>query len=173
MDGSNMMVSHHHVFARSHAGAPKHPSFDMAKQAHAKIAHLIPLDLSVFGEWVFAVHSIKYTALPGYFCIFGVRDTTGAWWSWEEVVLMAQELGMPTVPVLFEGVCQTAQEFQTTVEQLALQPSACGGDREGVVVRLAGGYSVLEEGLAKWVRKNHVQTDDHWSHQAIQRNGLG
>jgi hypothetical protein len=26
--------------------------------------------------------------------------------------------------------------------------------------------------VAKWVRMNHVQTDQHWSHQEIVRNGL-
>lgn len=173
LDGSNFCMTREGVFARSHSGAPKHPSFDMAKQVHAGISHAIPVGLSVFGEWCFAVHSIPYTQLPGYFCIFGVRDdNTGDWWSWDMVSYLASELGVPTVPVLFEGIFTSAKDLQTVVEGLAALSSACGGDREGIVVRLASGYSSLEHGLAKHVRKDHVQTTEHWSHQAVKRNTL-
>jgi hypothetical protein len=36
-------------------------------------------------------------------------------------------------------------------------------------VRLAGEFSDARFGqrVAKWVRKDHVQTDEHWMHQAI------
>jgi len=173
LDGSNLMMSRHHVFARSHAGAPKHPSFDMAKQVHATIAHLIPEGLSVFGEWVFAVHSITYSALPGYFCIFGVRDdATGVWWSWEEVKMMAIELGMPTVPVLFEGIFPSEKALEAEVLRLAALPSQCGGEREGVVVRIASDFTDPQISIAKHVRAGHVQTDQHWSHNEVVRNGL-
>ena len=49
------------------------------------------------------------------------------------------------------------------------QIGALGGSREGVVVRRAGAFpdEVFSRSLAKWVRKGHVQTDEHWMHQAI------
>lgn len=173
IDGSNLCMTRSDVFARSHSGAPAHPSFDMAKQIHGQVRHLIPEGLSVFGEWAFAVHSIKYSALPGYFCIFGVReDTTGLWWDWDSVMAMATELGMSTVPVLFEGVFTSAKEIETKIQELAKQPSACGGEREGVVIRLADSYRDPSISLAKFVRANHVQTDDHWTTKQVERNEL-
>jgi len=52
--------------------------------------------------------------------------------------------------------------------------SQLGGDREGYVVRLAGGfhYRAFRRSVAKYVRKGHVQTDDHWKSQAVVANKL-
>ncbi len=128
----------------------------------------------MFGEWVYAKHSIEYTALTSFFQVFGVR-TGSKWASWDEVCLWAAELGTVTVPVAAgPRVFENQNDLQDCVEQLVRQPSACGGEREGVVVRLAGEFADEDFGtsVAKWVRKDHVQSDDHWSHQAIVRNRL-
>jgi hypothetical protein len=173
MDGSNVCLESAAVFARSHSGAPKHPSFDALKQMHASIRHLISEEVQVFGEWCYARHSIAYDQLPGYLLLFGIRHR-GLWCSWDEVQMWAEELGVPTVPELARSSFSTAKELQEAVEGLAVQPSKCGGEREGVVVRRAGTFwdHDFPLALAKWVRKGHVQTDDHWSSQAIVKNIL-
>jgi hypothetical protein len=40
-----------------------------------------------------------------------------------------------------------------------------GDTREGVVIRNAGEFPVDEfsNNVCKWVRPNHVQTDEHWT----------
>lgn len=97
-------------FARSHGSAPNHPSFAAFKAMHASTRHLIPEGLQVFGEWLWARHSIGYSALPSYFLVFGVRDlATGIWASWEEVEIWATELGTVTVPVLASNFTATRQ----------------------------------------------------------------
>lgn len=173
MDGSNVSLERNDVFARSHGGAPRHSSFDALKAHHSAVKHKISMGTQVFGEWLFARHSIHYEALPGYLMIFGVR-AGDQWAPWEEVELWAQELGAMTAPVLMTGRFDTLQELQTTVERLAAMPSRCGGVREGVVVRRLNGFqdAEFELSVAKWVRSDHVQTDDHWSHQEVVRNGL-
>jgi hypothetical protein len=87
-DGSNLTYTREHVFARSHAKPPVHPSFDLAKATHAQIRGQVGEGLSIFCEYCYAVHSIAYEALPGYSLVFGVRETTrgrcggsGRWWS--------------------------------------------------------------------------------------------
>ena len=52
--------------------------------------------------------------------------------------------------------------------------SQLGGDREGYVVRLAGSfhYRAFRQSVAKYVRKNHVQTDDHWALREVVPNKL-
>lgn len=170
LDGSNLTFTRSSVFARSHGGPPTHPSFARAKAIHASIAHLVPVGLSVFAEYCYAVHSIVYDGLPEHVLIFGVReDARARWWSWDETTLLAEDLGLPTVPALFRGVVATPRELERTTTTLAAKPSTFGGAREGVVVRIAS--AIEGEGLAgsvgKWVRRGHVQTDEHWLHQAI------
>lgn len=173
MDGSGVCLERQAVFARSHSGAPKHPSFDALKQLHGTIRHLIPDEVQIFGEWCYARHSIAYNQLPGYLLLFGARHRE-LWFSWDEVQTWAKALGAPTVPVLMVGSFDTAKGLQETIELMASQPSKCGGEREGVVVRRAGTFwdHDFPLALAKYVRKDHVQTDDHWAHQQIVKNGL-
>lgn len=174
-DGSNLTYTRQHVFSRSHSGPPAHPSFNMAKATHARIAHLIAPGLSVFCEYCFAVHSIEYTGLPDYSLVFGVRDDgADTWWEWDMVVAQGAELGLPTVPVLWRGVVQTERDLRELTEQLSARPSSLGGAREGVVVRHAGHFQndAFATCVAKWVRSGHVQTDEHWMHQAIRPQRL-
>lgn len=177
MDGSNTSIEARGCFARTHAGAPTHPSFDGLKALHGKIGFQIPPDMQFFGEWCFAQHSIAYEALPGYFLLFGIREldlTEAFWYSWKEVEEYSQYFELPTVPVLFKGVVNSEKELQELVESFMNQPSACGGIREGVVARVAGEFQDNEfpTHVMKCVRANHVQTSDHWKDQEIIRNKL-
>ncbi len=174
-DGSNLAYTRAHVFSRSHSGPPAHPSFAIAKATHAQLAHELPDDLSVFCEYCYAVHSIEYDALPGFSLVFGVRDDArGHWWSWDEVTAQAEALALPTVPVLFRGIAKTERELRALTESLSAEPSRFGGVREGVVVRRAEGFddAAFPRSLGKWVRKDHVTTDEHWMHQAVKPQRL-
>jgi hypothetical protein len=175
-DGSNLTYTKRHVFSRSHSGPPGHPSFDLAKATHARVSHLLSEGISVFCEYCYAVHSINYSALPSYSLVFGVRDdTSGTFWDWDMVSAQAADLELPTVPVLFRGAVGSAEELRALTERLSRELSLFGGPREGIVVRVAGSFPEAEFGkrVAKWVRKDHVQTDEHWLHQAIVPQKLG
>lgn len=175
VDGSNVCLEHEACYARSHGSAPSHPSFDAFKAMHAGLRDRIPVGIQVFGEWLYARHSIAYDRLPGYFMIFGVRDTTTQRWSsWEEVLDWSERLSVPEVPQLLKGIVESERDFQHAIEGLAAAPSPLGEAREGLVVRRAGGFrdENFDTSVAKWVRKDHVQTDDHWKTQTIVKNGL-
>lgn len=173
IDGSNASLETEGCFARSHSGSPMHSSFDGLKALHATIRHKIPGGCQLFGEWAFALHSIAYSELPGYFLMFGVRENA-TWSSWEETEMWANEIEVPTVPVLFSGTVCSERELQDLTESLMLPASKCGGEREGVVVRVAGSFldADFPNCLAKIVRASHVQTDTHWKHKTIVKNGL-
>jgi|SRR5580700_9760883 hypothetical protein len=174
-DGSNLTYTSKSVFSRSHAGPPSHASFDLAKATHGRIRHLISDGISVFCEFCYAVHSIEYATLPEFSLVFGVRDDVrSVWWDWEMVAAQAADLGLPTVPVLHRGLVSSERELEELTTALAAGPSTFGGEREGVVVRLAGEFpdAAFSRSLAKWVRKGHVQTDEHWLHQAIRPQRL-
>jgi hypothetical protein len=188
MDGSNTSLEREGCFARTHAGAPTHKSFDQLKALHATIKHLLPKHIQYFGEWCYAKHSIAYEELPGYFLMFGIRELQIAgyniggkegedlsyWYDWQTVEDMATILGVHTVPVLFKGQVSSEKELQELVERLMKQPSVCGGVREGVVARVNGTFKEPEFSscVMKCVRANHVQTTEHWKDQEITKNKL-
>ncbi|HEU0123128.1 MAG TPA: RNA ligase family protein [Bryobacteraceae bacterium] len=170
LDGSNLAMTREAVFARSHSGPPAHPSFGWAKALQARLCGQIEPGITLFGEYCYAVHSIVYGELPEYFFLFGVRDDVrDIWWEWDLVTAQAETLGVPSVPVLFRGSVRDERELRSVVERLAGEPSAFGGEREGVVVRVAREFAcdAFAGSLGKHVRAGHVQTDEHWMFQEI------
>lgn len=176
MDGSNVCMEADGCFARTHSGPPDHLSFDCFKQLHSMCKSRIPKGIQIFGEWCYALHSIPYDRLPGsYFLMFGARELfTNKWVAWEEVELWAEELQLPTVPVLTMTNVKNETSFKDLINTLCAQPSVCGKVREGVVVRVSREFSneYFPRLVAKWVRKGHVITDQHWKTQEIIRNKL-
>lgn len=174
MDGSNVCLQSNACYARSHSQPPHHPSFDLFKAFHAQVQSKLPTGHQFFGEWLYAKHSIHYTRLKAYFMLFGVRDTNKMLWaSWSEVELWADELCVPTVPLLYEVLPGTS--VSAVIETLSVDSRSRSGDeREGFVIRWADEFWDDEFGMAvgKWVRKDHVQTPYHWKNLEIVRNRL-
>ena len=109
VDGGNCALTQEGVFARTHGAVAKHPAFDPIKTIWSSIRYDIPANYSIFGEAVYAKHSIAYDALPGFFLAFNVRDDqSGRWLAWNDVQEIAGALGLPTVPQLWIGVLQDA-----------------------------------------------------------------
>jgi RNA ligase len=107
--------------------------------------------------------------------VFGVRDDiAGTWWEWDMVVSQAAELALPTVPVVFRGVVESEKKLEELTRDLCAEPSVFGGVREGVVVRRRAAFddATFSRYLAKWVRKDHVTTDEHWMHQNVKPQRL-
>jgi len=173
-DGSNVAMTSEKCFARTHSGPPTHPSFDLFKALHAQIKYNISSGLCVFGEWMYAKHSIHYSKLPAYFLMFGCR-AGDLWLSWEDVEDLAKALGLETVPTIAKRMMFFSEkELKEVILAEAKKPSLCGGDREGVVLRKAEGFRNTEfvNSVAKYVRKNHVTTPNHWKDLEIVRNGV-
>lgn len=164
LDGSNSCIKKDGVYGRSHAEFTTNPWDVELKKLHSIIGNYLNDETYVFGESLYAIHSIEYTNLKSYFYIFGVREHT-KWLSWNEVEEYAYLLDIPTVPVLFRGIINTEKELQTIVEALVKQPSKLGGPREGIVIRSADSFEDddFAENVMKWVRANHVTTTKHWT----------
>lgn len=178
MDGSNACLTRDDVFARSHSGPPTHASFDMLKSIHSIIRSDIPKGVEVYGEWLYAVHSIKYSTLPSYLMIFGARQGD-VWLSWQDTSDLAIQIHASTVPVVCkQDPFQRGEVLSLCVKSaligLASQP-ICGPTREGIVVRPLSEFrdDEFDRKVIKWVRKDHVQTDQHWRDKPIEKNGLG
>lgn len=175
LDGSNTSLEKHGCFARTHAGPPTHESFDGLKALHAGLKYQLIDDVQYFGEWCYAKHSIQYSQLPGYFMLFAIRFLEDNHWAdWDVIEDEAVRLNVSTVPFLWRGSVKSEAELKDLTLDFASRKSSCGGDREGVVVRIADGFrdEDFSTSVMKFVRKNHVQTDSHWKEQEIIRNKL-
>jgi len=165
LDGGNSCLKGKEgVFARSHSSQTKDPWFDYLKSKYYQIQHLIEANEMIFGENMYAIHSIEYTNLNSFFYIFGYKRDE-LFLSWDEVERKAKELNFPTVPVLFKGKFKSMTEIQRWMDEEIKKESVLGGPREGFVLRIAGQFheSEFSQKVAKYVREGHVQTDEHWS----------
>ncbi len=173
LDGENNCLSRHGVFARSHAAPATSPWTESIRRFWQLVKHDLG-HLEIFGENLYAVHSLRYRQLPAHFFVFGVREL-GRWLSWEETKFYAAMLGLPTVPELGVFAPPASQQvFEQEVLAIvqgngAFDPcnahSGTPATMEGIVTRNVNGYAVedFSRNVFKYVRKGHVQTDRHWT----------
>jgi hypothetical protein len=127
--------------------------------------------------------------------MFSILDiNTTMFYSWEEMLNFSQPLGMElgnVVPVvtkdgnilytnkeqievpqeyIFEF--DTALQFQKTVSTIGYAVINAG--HEGLVIRNYDefGFDDFDKNIAKFVRKGHVQSDEHWAKSARVKNQL-
>ncbi len=162
LDGENTCLKKTGVFARSH-GAPTQSAWSIKMRELWQNCHEELGDLEVFGESLYAIHSIEYTELEDYFYVFAIREGD-RWLAWDEVVFYANLLNLPTAPVLKRGFF-AEKELENFILNQIKQPSLLGGECEGFVVRTANGFgnADFKNCVLKYVRKNHVKTDEHWT----------
>lgn len=189
LDGGNLCITKREVYARSHSTPVQGKMYSFAKTAQSIIGPHLDDGVSVFFEYCAWVHSIAYTDLPSYLLMIGARDdgeTAGeeSWWyNWDmpdslNVVGLAAELQMktgfniPTVPDLWQGTVKSVEDLEAITTQFATQKSVYGPDREGIVVRTAQGFASFDRSVAKWVRKDHVTSDEHWMNGPLKAQGL-
>ena len=174
LDGENNCLSRFGVFARSHAAPTTSPWTNQIRERWELLKRDLG-DIELFGENLYAIHSIEYKKLESYYYIFAVR-CLDKWLSWEEVKFYAEMFDFPVVPEL--AIQRTDSMTPDLLEQQVLlwaqQPSVFGSldtqtqnncTREGVVSRNVREYATenFSHNVFKYVRKGHVNTDEHWT----------
>jgi hypothetical protein len=161
-----------------------HPQYDLFKQWTAVKRPALEAALGdrfiLFGEWLYAKHSVFYRALPHYFFEFDIYDKEDACFlSLEMRLTILEGTGIATVPVVHSG--------PATPEQLlaAIRESAFAAEfdnpltgrvdsrMEGLYLRIESGGVVT--GRAKIVRPEFVERvkqSEHWQHQRMIPNQL-
>jgi hypothetical protein len=166
LDGENTTLCQEGVFARSHA-TPTHSPWSVnlwgENGLYWKVKPFIGKDEYIVGENLYGVHSIEYDKLTNYFHLFAAHDNE-RWYSWDEIRELSKILEIPTVP--FVTVRATSEEYiERLINELMMLPSAYGKTKEGIVIRVADSFKLddFPNYVCKWVRPNHVQTDEHWT----------
>ncbi len=161
-----------------------HPQYDLFKQwANVKRQVLearLQFRYILFGEWMYARHSVHYRQLPHYFFEFDIYDKQeGAFVSLERRLELLAGSGIHTVPVIHQGTIRRKE-----LEQL-IGPSRFGSQFENP---LTGRTDNLMEGLylrtesqgvvtgrAKLVRPEFIEKvkeSTHWQQQTMVPNVL-
>ncbi|MGZ8924335.1 MAG: RNA ligase family protein [Nitrososphaeraceae archaeon] len=165
LDGENTSCYSDYIHARS-IDSRHHLSRNWVKMFHATFAHLIPNNVRICGENMYAKHSIYYTNLLTYFYVHSIwkKDVC---LSWDETVNLVADLGLVTVPIIARCTFNINLITQLT-EQLNYEQS------EGYVIRVVEAFQFAQFGtnMAKFVRPNHVQTSQHWMTDKIIPNQL-
>lgn len=161
-----------------------HPQYDLFKQWTAVKCGVIEERLEdrfiLFGEWLYARHSVHYRQLPHYFFEFDIYDKDEeAFLSLEKRMSLIEGSGIETVPVLHQGAIGK--------EELAelVGPSLFDSEFENPMTRrtdnlMEGLYLRTElagsvTGRGKFVRPEFVEKvkqSTHWQHQAMVPNLL-
>lgn len=172
LDGENNCLSRYGVFARSHAAPTTSPWTQVLRQRWELMKNDLH-DIEIFGENLYAIHSIEYHKLEHHYFVFAVRQDE-MWLGWEEVKFYAAMFDFPTVPELTIVKPDTEISFRHDVLTLTQQPSVFDSYdvitkklcvREGLVSRDAKAYPTVDSmhHIFKYVRKGHVKTDEHWT----------
>lgn len=161
-----------------------HPQYDLFKQWAAVKRFVLEVRLEdrfiLFGEWVYARHSVHYRQLPHYFFEFDIYDKDDeAFLGLEHRLGLIEALGIETVPVLHKGPLGRDELSQL------IGPSLFDSQFENPVTKrtdnlMEGLYLRTEaddkvSGRAKFVRPEFVEKvkqSTHWQHQALVPNVL-
>ena len=161
-----------------------HPQYDLFKQWAAVKQHLLEARLEnrfiLFGEWVYARHSIHYRKLTHYFFEFDIYDKE------QEVFLdlkrrlsLLEGTSVQTVPVVHTGRVKREDLFQligpSQFDSHFENPLTKRSDNlmEGLYLRTEANGTVT--GRAKCVRPEFVEKikqSTHWQHQQMVPNLL-
>ena len=161
-----------------------HAQYDLFKQWAVVQRHVLESilinRLILFGEWLYARHSIHYRKLAHYFFEFDIFDkTTGHFLDLAARETLLRGTGIQTVPVIHRGALN-----RTSLESL-IGPSQFDSRFENPITRKTDN---LMEGLylrteasgqvtarAKFVRQEFVEKikqSEHWQHQTLVPNLL-
>jgi hypothetical protein len=153
----------------------------------------------LFGEWLYAKHTVFYDALPHYLLEFDVLDLeTGQYLSTPRRRALLQGAPVVAVPVLHEGPLEKLEELTGMVapslyktaawKQHLREIAAAEGldpervsretdpldDSEGLYVKVEEGGEVA--GRYKWIRPSFLQSvlasQGHWASRPILPNQL-
>ena len=173
MDGENSVIyPDGYLHARSIDGN-KHPWQAWLKKYIQSWCYDIPEGWRVCGENLYPRHSIAYK-FPDesyFFQVFGIYDENDYCLSWIETENWCKLLGIRTVPVIWKGRYEDATQAMHIFDEYKQKNlRETGNEVEGFVLRTEDGFSTANFSpfnppvcIAKYVRKNHVTTDAHWT----------
>jgi atypical dual specificity phosphatase len=129
----------------------------------------------LFGEWMYATHSIPYSHLPDTFLAFDLYDRRDdVWASRQALAAWLSGTRISLVPVMLEGRMPSAEELKSMIQ---LPSQFYDGRVEGIYIKEEKNGIVTNRG--KVVRgdficgnENWSRANDHWTKANLRVNGF-
>ncbi len=180
IDGANLGISIHnnqiHLQNRSHYITSKYheqfKSIDKWLYQHSQdLWTILEQDRHIlYGEWMYACHSIPYERLPGYFIAFDLYDQyEGKFWSRRRLEEVLSTTQIPIVPLLEHKTFKTAAELKALAQR---QSQFYYGRVEGVYCRIMDDKNEWLVARSKIVRTDFLAANGHWTKGALRPNKL-
>jgi len=163
----------HFVNSEYHEQFRKLGTFIETEGAEIRERALRDRHLVLYGEWVYAKHSVPYDRLPAYFVAFDLRCLlTNTFCSRAELERVLAGTNIALTPLLMRRA-QGSAKVQRDVMPLVHRPSTFAEDTpsEGVYVRLERDGLTVDR--AKIVRHDFIAGGEdaaRWNHSALQTN---
>lgn len=126
----------------------------------------IPDGWRVCGENLQAVHSIPYTFMSydELFQCFGIYNDRNECVSWDDTMKFCIDNGIEHVHEIYRGKYDK-EKIMEAFNVFCSRMEAMDQEVEGFVVRNSDAfkYDDFSKNVGKYVRKNHVKTDEHWT----------
>lgn len=175
LDGQPVIRNRNHILNKSFAArTPAKMQFSSIwnyfYQHRHQFDHLMDSagPVTVYGEWMWALHGLAYDKLPDYFIPYDLFDH-------EKRVFLATdytrakllEAGFATVPLLHHGRVESYEQLEALAN--APSPFTTLAPREGIYLKITDGKQIIQR--FKMVRQGFIQ-GEHWSKNQITRNRL-
>lgn len=210
LDGANAGISFDEqgrLFLQSRGhfldGGPRERQFDLfktwASRHKANLWEMLGSRYVLYGEWLYAKHTIFYDALPHYFLEFDLLDTHAhEFLSTERRQAMLSRSPVKSVPVLWSGEARALKEIQSLIRPALYKSGewresleqACGRVKqdaqrvksetdaydlaEGLYIKVEEGGRVVER--YKYIRASFLtavmDSGSHWMDRPILPNQL-
>lgn len=164
-----------HILNKSYSGNSKTPAkiqfasiwtwwYSNANKFN-KLGKILGYLPSVYGEWMFARHTVSYNALPDTFVAFDL-------YNWKEEKFLASKIARPALEEAgFTVIPLIAQDVVLTREKLLQlrdgQSAFSTEQREGIYIKVSDGKYITNR--YKMVRPDY-KTDDKWNRKPLVKN---
>lgn len=123
-------------------------------------------DYSVYGEWMIAIHGMKYNYLPDWFIAYDLYDYyKREFVNGQKSIDILNEAGFCTVPILSNSVSTTDDLVELTQSKSSFTDEKI----EGIYIKVSDEKYITHR--FKMIREGFVQ-GALWSHEKISKNEL-
>jgi atypical dual specificity phosphatase len=156
----------HYVNSKSHSQFEK---LDKWIIDHTEALYqILDQDTILFGEWLYAKHSIAYTELPDYFLAFDLYNKKKRlFYNRDKLVEALTDTNVHYVREMYRGKLTNKSQLLSMIEQKSVYTD---GRVEGVYLKIFENDYV--KARCKLVRNDFICGNEHWGKGIMQKNSI-
>jgi RNA ligase len=140
LDGSHVSFVYGDLFIEEY---PAHHSFDLLREKHRQISHLLPKSCQFFGEWMHAKHFIRYKddlALDDYLYVFAAFEKS-RFLSLKDMKELCETFSICTIPIIYEDTFYNEWALIDKAKELLVKTRMQG--HAGLIIRRVDSFPYI------------------------------